>query len=88
MPSFSIAARGDGRQMTCVIELPHGEAMEEVVLRLGELEEVRRHVEPLCVRACARKRAQARRAGVDPAGLADRAARGGRLPAGNGGHLP
>ena len=38
--SFSIAARGDVRQMTCVVELPHAEASEEVLRRLGELEEI------------------------------------------------
>jgi putative Mg2+ transporter-C (MgtC) family protein len=38
--SFSIAARGDGRQMTCVVELSNAEASEEVLLRLSELEEV------------------------------------------------
>ena len=38
--SFSIGARGDARQVTCVVELPHGGASEEVLLRLGELEEI------------------------------------------------
>jgi putative Mg2+ transporter-C (MgtC) family protein len=38
--SFSVAARGDARQMTCVVELPHAEASQEVLLRLGELEEI------------------------------------------------
>jgi putative Mg2+ transporter-C (MgtC) family protein len=38
--SFSIAAHGDGRRLTCAIELPHGAAPEKVVLRLGELDEV------------------------------------------------
>ncbi len=38
--SFSIGARGDARQVTCVVELPQEEAAEEVLLRLGELEEI------------------------------------------------
>jgi len=38
--SFSIAARGNARQMACVVELPHAEGSEDVVLRLGELDEV------------------------------------------------
>jgi putative Mg2+ transporter-C (MgtC) family protein len=38
--SFAIAARGGGRQVLCVVELPHAEASEDVVLRLGDLEDV------------------------------------------------
>jgi len=38
--SFSVAARGDGRRLACVIELPHAEASEQVVIRLGELDDV------------------------------------------------
>jgi putative Mg2+ transporter-C (MgtC) family protein len=38
--SFSIAARGDGRRLACIVELPQQEDSAEVVLRLGELEEV------------------------------------------------
>jgi putative Mg2+ transporter-C (MgtC) family protein len=39
--SFSIAAgREGGRRMACAVDLPHGEASEDVVLRLGELDDV------------------------------------------------
>jgi hypothetical protein len=38
--SFSITSVGDARRMACVIELPSVDASEEVVLRLGALEEV------------------------------------------------
>jgi putative Mg2+ transporter-C (MgtC) family protein len=38
--SFSITSGGDARRMACVIELPNVEASEEVVPRLGELDEV------------------------------------------------
>jgi putative Mg2+ transporter-C (MgtC) family protein len=38
--SFSVAPVGEGRRMTCVVELPQTEASENVVLRLGELNEV------------------------------------------------
>ncbi len=38
--SFSISASGDGRRVTCVVELPHAEASEDVLVRLSELEEV------------------------------------------------
>jgi putative Mg2+ transporter-C (MgtC) family protein len=38
--SFSIATHGDGRRLSCAVELPHEEDSPEVVLRLGELDEV------------------------------------------------
>jgi putative Mg2+ transporter-C (MgtC) family protein len=38
--SFSIAARGVGRRVACVIELPQDADSAEVALRLGELDEV------------------------------------------------
>jgi putative Mg2+ transporter-C (MgtC) family protein len=38
--SFSIAAHGDGRRLSCVVELQQEEDAAEVVLRLGELDEV------------------------------------------------
>jgi putative Mg2+ transporter-C (MgtC) family protein len=38
--SFSIAAQGDGRRLTCSVDLPSEDADREVVLRLGELDEV------------------------------------------------
>jgi uncharacterized membrane protein YhiD involved in acid resistance len=38
--SFSIAARGGERRLACAIELPHDDASESVVVRLGELDEV------------------------------------------------
>jgi len=38
--SFSIGVRGDGRRLVCAVELPHGAGSEDVVLRLGELDEV------------------------------------------------
>jgi putative Mg2+ transporter-C (MgtC) family protein len=38
--SFSIAARGDGRRLVCVVELPDEDAAADVVRRLGELDEV------------------------------------------------
>jgi putative Mg2+ transporter-C (MgtC) family protein len=38
--SFSISARADGRIMTCGIELPAADTSENVVPRLGELDEV------------------------------------------------
>ncbi len=82
--SFSIAAHGDGRQMACVIELPHRGPRKSCSAWASSK---RSRASGGTVSACApvlAKRAQARRAGADPAGLADRAARGGRLPARNG----
>jgi putative Mg2+ transporter-C (MgtC) family protein len=38
--SFSIADNERGRRMICAVDLPHGEASDDVVLRLGELGEV------------------------------------------------
>ncbi len=38
--SFSIAEHADGRRLSSVVELPHGARPEDVVLRLGELDEV------------------------------------------------
>ncbi len=38
--SFAIAAQGDVRRLSCVVELPQEEDAPEVVLRLGELDEV------------------------------------------------
>jgi putative Mg2+ transporter-C (MgtC) family protein len=38
--SFSMATHGDGRRLACVVELPHAEASEDVLVRLSELEEV------------------------------------------------
>lgn len=38
--SFSIAARGDGRRLVCAVDLPSEDADREVVLRLGELDDV------------------------------------------------
>jgi putative Mg2+ transporter-C (MgtC) family protein len=38
--SFSIAAQGEGRRLSCAVELPTEDADRDVVLRLGELEEV------------------------------------------------
>jgi putative Mg2+ transporter-C (MgtC) family protein len=38
--SFSIAEHADGRSLSSVVELPHGARPEDVVLRLGELDEV------------------------------------------------
>jgi putative Mg2+ transporter-C (MgtC) family protein len=38
--SFAIAESGEGRRLDSVVELPHGARAEEVLLRLGELDEV------------------------------------------------
>jgi putative Mg2+ transporter-C (MgtC) family protein len=38
--SFSIAAHGDGRRMTCAVDLPHDRDSADVLLRVGELVEV------------------------------------------------
>ena len=38
--SFSLAAQGEGRRLACTVDLPTEEADKEVVLRLGELEDV------------------------------------------------
>ena len=38
--SFAISETADGRRLDTVIELPHGARPEDVVLRLGELDEV------------------------------------------------
>jgi uncharacterized membrane protein YhiD involved in acid resistance len=38
--SFSIAAQGDGRRLSCAVELPKEEDSPEVVLRLSALEDV------------------------------------------------
>ncbi|MET0939121.1 MAG: MgtC/SapB family protein [Gaiellaceae bacterium] len=38
--SFSMAAHGDGRRLSCIVELPQQEDSAELVLRLGELAEV------------------------------------------------
>lgn len=38
--SFSIAEHAGGRCLTSVVDLPHGSRPEDVVLRLGELDEV------------------------------------------------
>jgi hypothetical protein len=35
-----MATHGDGRRLACVVELPQQEDSAEVVLRLGELDEV------------------------------------------------
>jgi putative Mg2+ transporter-C (MgtC) family protein len=38
--SFSIAASGDGRRLSCAVDLPVDDADREVVVRLGELDDV------------------------------------------------
>jgi putative Mg2+ transporter-C (MgtC) family protein len=38
--SFSIASAGDRRRVACVIDLPYAEASEDVLLRLGSVDEV------------------------------------------------